>query len=174
MKIISKPLRFEVEFYCLSGKQPAECLPLKYSGKDLWLHTSLASYRFHYLLRCYFPNPNLLKILSNFQIQTAICFKLTKQWLSRVFSNIKSRLSYSAKTKLYDVRTISGDWPQSVFGITWVYALTYIRNLLDDYMTQKTFRIVRTISTNHVHKSFVKVAILFHTGKFQKYRDFEG
>ena len=40
----------------------------------------------------------------------------------------------SAKTKLYDVRTISGDWPQSVFGITWVYALTYIRNLLDDYM----------------------------------------
>ena len=67
-------------------------------------------------------------------MQTAICFKLTKQWLSRAFSNVKSRLSYSAKTKLYDVRTISGDWPQRIFEITWAYALTYIRNLLDDYM----------------------------------------
>ena len=49
-----------------------------------------------------------------------------------------------AKTKLYDVGTISGDWPQSVFGITWVYALTYIRNLLDDYMAMPSQKAVAT------------------------------
>ena len=59
-------------------------------------------------------------------------------------SNVKSRQSYAANTKLYDVRAISGDWPRSVFGITWVYALTYIRNLLDDYMATPSQKAVAT------------------------------
>ena len=37
-----------------------------------------------------------------------------------------------------------GDWPRSVFRITWVYALTYIRNLLDDYMAMPSQKEVAT------------------------------
>ena len=46
--------------------------------------------------------------------------------------------------KLYDVRTISGDWPRSVFGITWVYALTNIRN----YMATPSQKAVATKMSN--------------------------